>query len=153
MQILQLAEREDWEVINRISKQVLALHATWSPERYEVVGNPYPMEYFLEDIQEKCLYTAKIENQVVGYVRFRIWETNGAGSVKQKIMQIEEIGVEETQRHRGIGKKMMADLKEVAYAHGCAYMKLYVDVKNEDAFAYYKNSGFKVNNIGMQMKM
>lgn len=153
MELLELARQENWERVNAMSRQVLALHAFWSPGVYEVVEHPYPMAYFLEDIQERCLYVAKQEDAIVGYVRFRIWETNGAGSLKRKMMQIEDIGVEETLRHQGIGKRMMTDLKELARERGCTDMNLYVDAKNESAFAYYKNCGFHVSNIGMQMKL
>ena len=153
MKVLRIAEAKDWEALDRICRQVLTLQSAWSPGEYEVVEHPYPMEYLLEDIQDQCLYTAKIQNVLVGYVRFRIWETNGAGSLKRKMFQIEDIGVEETLRHQGIGKAMMADLKELACELGCTDMKLYVDAKNESAFTYYQSCGFQVSNIGMHMKL
>lgn len=153
MELLELAQEGDWEQVNVLIRQVQALHASWSPDVYEVVEYPYPMEYFLEDIQDKCLYVAKKEAFIVGYVRFRLWETNGAGSVKRKMMQIDDIGVEESLRNQGIGRKIMEDLKELAKSIGCTDLNLYVDAKNENAFAYYKKCGFYVSNIGMLMKL
>lgn len=153
MELLKLARQDDWERINVLSRQVLALHASWNPGAYEVVEHPYPMEYFLEDIQEKCLYAAWQNENIVGYVRFRLWETNGAGSVKQKMMQIEDIGVDEPLRNQGIGKNVMSDLKELALSLGCTDLNLYVDARNENALAYYKTCGFLVSNIGMRMKL
>lgn len=153
MELLELARESDWKRVNVLSRQVLALHASWSPGAYEVVDHPYPIEYFLEDIQDKCLYVAKREDSIVGYVRFRLWETNGAGSVKRKMMQIDDIGVEQSLRNQGIGREIMEDLKELARSIGCTDMNLYVDAQNENAFAYYKKCGFHVSNIGMQMKL
>lgn len=153
MEILALARPEDWEAINVLSRQVLALHASWHPGAYEVVEQPYPMEYFLEDIQEKCLYAAWENDRIVGYVRFRLWETNGSGSVKRKMMQIEDLGVDEALRNQGLGKRIMSDIKKLALSRGCTDMNLYVDAHNENAFAYYQKCGFHVSNIGMQMKL
>lgn len=153
MELLELAREEDWERVNVLSRQVLELHAQWSPGAYEAVEHPYPMVYFLEDIQEKCLYVARRDGRIVGYVRFRLWETNGAGSVKRKMMQIDDIGVDEVLRNQGVGKKIMADVKDLAKSIGCTDLNLYVDAHNESAFAYYKKCGFHVSNIGMQMKL
>lgn len=153
MVLLKLARPDDWERINELSYQVLALHASWEPDKYEVVDHPYPMEYFLEDIGEKCLYAAWQNGIVVGYVRFRLWETNGAGSLKQKMMQIEDIGVDESLRNQGIGRQVMADIKELALRLGCTALNLYVDAQNENALAYYIKCGFQVSNIGMRMKL
>ena len=46
MDLLKLAQPEDWERVSALSRQVLELHANWCPNAYEVVEHPYPMDFF-----------------------------------------------------------------------------------------------------------
>lgn len=153
MDLLKLAQPEDWERVSALSRQVLELHANWCPNAYEVVEHPYPMDFFEACIREKTFYVAKYEGTIIGYVRFVLWETNGSGSVKRKMLSIDDIGVDGKLRNQGFGQKMMSELKELAREIGCTDMQLYVDVQNENAFAFYKKCGFHVSNVGMQMKL
>ena len=73
MKILQLAKPEDWEALNRLCRQVQALHTAWRPDIFENVEIPYPREYLLEDIQAQAIYTARIDGNIVGYVRCYVW--------------------------------------------------------------------------------
>lgn len=45
MDLLKLAQPEDWERVSALSRQVLELHANWCPNAYEVVEHPYPMDF------------------------------------------------------------------------------------------------------------
>lgn len=156
--MLELAKETDFEAVNRLARQVTAYHAQWT-EELEVVEHPYPVGFFLncvkpESIRENAIYVMRQDGCVVGYMRFYLWETNSAVSAKQRILSIDDIGVEEALRNRGIGKRMMAQLAEMAKEEwGCSSIRLYVDAPNESARAYYEKCGFYVRNLGMTLNL
>ena len=102
--MLELAQKSDLEAINRIALQVHERHVSWRPDIYCHTDCIFPMDYLLECIQEKCLFVAKLEGTVVGFLLFRFWEMKGPGNVPRKVLQLDSIGVEETAQHQGIGR-------------------------------------------------
>ena len=151
MKLLRLARPEDFEAINKIARQVCELHASWGSG--VVVEYPYPMDYYLQCIQEKKLYAAWLDGAVVGYIYFYFWKAGGPAAVCRKMVSIDDLGVEESLRNRGIGQQMMADLRELALAEGCTGLQLYVDAPNENAIAFYQRCGLHIANHGMLMKL
>lgn len=151
MELLKLARSGDYERVNEIARQVVELHASWG--NGHVVEYPYPMDYFLECIREEKLYAAWIDEQIVGYIRFYFWTAGGPSATVRKMVSIDDLGVDECRRNQGIGKRIMADLTELAQEAGCSGLQLYVDAPNENALAFYKKCGLHISNYGMQMKL
>lgn len=151
MELLRPARLEDYEDLNRIAAQVMALHASWGNGM--AVDYPYPMDYFQECLKEEKLYVAILDGQVVGYMNFYFWTAGGPAAAIRKMVSIDDIGVEESRKHQGIGTRMMADLCELARSRGCVGLSLYVDAPNEKAIAFYKKFGLHIGNYGMNMKL
>ena len=151
MKMLRLAQPEDWEEVNRISRQVHSLHVSWRPDIFRHTDNTYPEEYFQDDIQEELVYVAIMNSVIVGYVRFFTWETNSDGSVPSKVLDIDDITVDEIHRGQGVGKEIMEDVKSLARELGCNDIQLSVYPQNETAVRFYESCGFKVRNIRYQM--
>ena len=156
--MLEPAKETDFEEVNRLARQVTAHHAKWTPG-LEVVEHPYPMDYFRECIKpgaiwESAVYVMRQNGGVVGYMRIYLWNTNSAVSAKKTILNIDDIGVDEALRNRGIGTQMMSELAALAKNEwGCSSIRLYVDAPNESARAYYEKCGFHVRNIGMALDL
>ena len=151
MEILELAQPSDWEAINELCRQVQKLHIRWRPDIFREAECLYPMEYLLEDIREKLVYTAKNNGKIVGYVLLRTWSTNGPGSVPCKVLDIDDITVDECCRHQGIGQKIMADVKRLAKELDCRDIQLSVYPQNESAIRFYEKCGFQVRNVRYQL--
>lgn len=151
MEILRPARMEDFEQLNRIARQVCELHASWGSGMK--VEYPYPIDYFEECIREEKLYVAELENSIVGYIFFYFWTAGGPCARIRKMVSIDDIGVDEALRNRGIGKRMMADLRDYALEKSCAAVNLYVDAPNHNAIAFYENCGFHIRNHGMIMNL
>lgn len=151
MKILRPAKPEDWEVLNELCRQVHSLHVTWRPDIFRSVDVPYQMEYLQEDIRNDAIYCAEMDGKIVGCVRVYTWCTNGAGSVPSKVMDIDDITIDENYRHQGIGQRIMADLKEIAAERGCNDIQLSVYPQNQAAIRFYEACGFQVRNIRYQM--
>lgn len=155
--IFELAKKEDFAAVNRLARQVCEHHAQWD-KGIQIVDEPYPYDWFMDCIKEASLfensiYVAREGEQVVGFVRFYLWETNSTVSAKQKMLSIDDIGVDAALRNRGIGQKMMLNLQTLARALGCDSIRLYVDAENESAYQYYLKCGFHVRNMGMGLKL
>ena len=151
MDILRPATQQDWEVLNGLVRQVQQLHIAWRPDIFEDAEILYPMEYLLEDIQAQAVYCAVVDDRVVGYVRCYTWNTNGSGSVSGKVLDIDDITIDEKYRHQGIGRRIMADVREIARERNCKDIQLSVYPQNEAAIRFYEACGFRVRNIRYQM--
>ena len=151
--MLQLAREADWEAVRAISVQVHDLHAAWRPDLYFHCDEPYPKEKFLEDMRNRLVYTAKINEIVVGYVIVSILQKGGPGTVEYKSMRLDVICVDEHARRQGIGKAMIADLQALAHAFGCKELILGVHPENDSAISFYQKCGFCIRTINMDMKI
>lgn len=151
MELLRPVRLDDFEEINRIARQVCVLHASWGSGM--VVDYPYPMDWIQELVEANGMYVACLDGKIVGYIRFYFWTAGGPCASTRKMISIDDIGVEETLRNRGIGKRMMADLRELARKDGCAAINLYVDAPNENAIAFYEKCGFYIRNHGMTINL
>ena len=149
--MLELATVSDWQEINRLSVQIHDLHATWRPDIYYHSDEPYPKECFLEDIRNRMVYTAKLSDQVVGYVVLSIVEKGGSGTVDRKVMRLDSICVDESLRGHGIGKAMVLDVWALAKAFGCSQILLGVHPENDSAVGFYQKCGFRIRTINMDM--
>ena len=151
--MLQSAVETDRGAVNAMALQVHAMHVAWRPDIYEMVEELYPKERFLEAIQERQLYVAKLGCLTVGYVLLKIRHYDWPGMVRRKVMLVDEICVEEAYRGHGIGKAMMEDVHALAKAFGCTDLQLGVYPQNDGAVAFYQNCGFTIRSIEMQRKV
>ena len=151
--MLELARESDWECVQRLSVQLHDLHVAWRPDLYFHCEEPYPKEQFLEDIQNRMVYVAKIENTIVGYVILSMKERRGPGRFAQKALLLESICVEETVRNHGIGQEMISDVRALAKAFGCSSLLLGAHPENEDALIFYRKCGFSIRTVNLQMTL
>ena len=151
--MLELARPGDREAIDRLAKQVHALHVSWRPDIYEIVETMYTPERFSEAVKARQLYAAKIDGAVVGYVLVKIRDYDWPGVVRRKVMLIDEICVEQSCRGQGIGQQMMAEVRALAKAFRCTDMQLGVYPQNDDAVGFYQKCGFTIRSIDMQRKV
>ena len=151
--MLELARESDWEAVRRLSVQIHDLHVAWRPDIYYHCDEPYPKVAFHEDIRNRMVYVAKLQNVVIGYVVLSVLEKNGPGTVTSKQMRIDSICVEEMLRGRGIGREIITDVRALATAFGCRELSLSVHPENDEAVGFYQKCGFTIRTIHMQMKL
>lgn len=151
--MLQLAQPGDRAAVERLARQVHAMHVAWRPDIYEMPEELYTEERFLSAVHSRELYVAKLENIVVGYVNLRIRLYDWPGVVRRKVMDLDEICVEESLRNRGIGTQMVAEVHALAKAFGCTDLQLGVYPQNDEAVAFYQKCGFTIRSISMQKKL
>ena len=151
--MLELARPQDREAIERLAKQVHAMHVSWRPDIYEMVDTMYTPERFDEAVKARQLYAAKLGDTLVGYVLLKIREYDWPGVVRRKVMLIDELCVHESCRGQGIGTQMMEEIRALARAFGCTDLQLSVYPQNDDAVGFYQKCGLMIQSITMQGKI
>ena len=151
--MLELATAADREAVNEIAAQVHDMHVSWRPDIYEMVEELYPEARFLEAVNQRQLYVAKIDGVVAGYVLLKIREYNWSGMIYRKVMLVDEFCVDEICRGQGIGTEMMMEVRALAKAFGCTDLQLGVYPQNDDAVGFYQKCGFTIRSIEMQRKV
>ena len=151
--MLELAREADREAVNKLARQVHAMHVAWRPDIYAMVDELYSQERMEEHIRKRELYVAKIGRTVVGYVLLKIREYNWAGVVYRKVMVVDELCVDKLCRGQGIGSQIMMEARALAEAFGCTDMQLGVYPQNDEAVGFYQKCGFAIRSIDMQRKV
>ena len=151
--MLELARESDWEAVKRLSVQIHDLHAAWRPDIYFHCEEPYPRQAFLEAIDKRLIYVAKLQDTVIGYVTLSILERDGPGTVPKRQLRLDSICVDKAYRGQGIGRAMVADVRALARVFRCTELILGVHPENDDAVAFYQKCGFMIRTINMDMAL
>lgn len=153
MELLELAKGSDREAVNAMARQVHELHVAWRPDVFEMVEELYPLERFEKAVADKQLYVARSDGETVGYASVLVRHYNWPGVVNRKVLMLDELCVDENHRHRGIGKQMMEDIKELAREKGCTDIQLGVYAQNSAAIGFYEKVGMTVSSFAYHMKV
>ena len=151
--MLELARSDDREAVNALALQTHAMHVAWRPDLYEMVPELYPEERFLEAVKQRQLYVARIGGVVAGYALLKIRNYDWPGVVRRKVMEIDELCVDELCRGQGIGTEILQDIHALARAFRCTDLQLGVYPQNDDAVGFYQKCGFTIRSITMQRKV
>lgn len=152
MIVLEKATSEDREGVNALATEVHSLHVAWRPDIYEMPRELYPLERFQEGLEAGSLYVARQEKKVVGYAAIKIRNIDRAGRVPRRVLLVDEICVSRAHRRQGIGRAMMASLRELAKTETCTDLQLGVYPQNREAIAFYEACGFSTQSITMSAK-
>lgn len=150
---LEKATPADREAVNALAMEVHSLHAAWRPDIYEMPWELYPMERFQEGLEAGSLYVARRKNGVVGYAGIKIRDYDWAGMVPRRVLFVDELCVSKTCRRQGVGRAMMASLRELARTQSCTDIQLGVYPQNREAVAFYEACGFSLQSITMSAKL
>lgn len=151
--MLELARPDDREAVNALAMQIHAMHVAWRPDLFELVPELYPAERFQEAVKQRQLYVARIGGVVAGYALLKIRNYDWPGVVRRKVMEIEELCVDEMCRGQGIGTELVQDIHALARAFRCTDLQLGVYPQNDDAVGFYQKCGFTIRSITMQRKV
>ena len=139
--------------VNELAVQVHEMHVTWNPDIFKSVEEVINKEYFENLITNEEIYIAKVDKEIVGYIIFNIKEKENPSMRYRKQLNIDAICVDERYRGKGIGTKILENIKEIAKTKGCTDLYLTVNQENENAIKVYEKFGFKVKNIAYMMKL
>ena len=151
--MLELARSEDFEAVNALASQIHRMHVAWRPDIFRMADPLYSQERFAAAIKERQLYVAKISGIPVGYALLMQRVYDLPSHMPRRVMVIDEFGVDELVRNRGIGSQMMMEIRVLARAFGCTDLQLGVYPQNDAAVSFYQKCGFMIRSIDMQCKV
>ena len=151
--MIELASFKDRADVERLAKQVHAMHVAWRPDLYRMPEELFPEELFSGLIARRELYVAKLGGAVAGYAQVTMRSVDSPEQQKRKILLINQFCVDEPLRSQGIGTRMVQELRILAKAFGCTDMMLSVYPQNDEAVSFYQKCGFMIQNINMQTKL
>lgn len=151
--MLQLARPEDRATIEVLAQQVHRMHIQWRPDIYAEAEQLWPVDRFDAAVAQRQLFTATLDERIVGYVLVKIRDYDILGHTKRRVLLIDEICVDESKRNQGIGTEMMSEVRVIGRAFGCTDMQLGVYPQNNEALAFYQKCGFRIRSIDMQTKL
>lgn len=149
----RFADEADFEVVNRLARQVHELHVQWRPDLFRSVQYPITPEEFSAFLQEQRLLLAQKDGTVVAYAVFAMQEFDIPKLMPQKTLKLEEICVEEAYRRQGIAKALLQELMRLGKAAGCTDLRLTCDPHNAAGIAFYESLGMQPKVIQYQCKL
>ena len=144
------AKLEDFEEINKISTQVHNVHVDLRPDVFKKVNNS--MEGRFEKLLEEDIILVIEEKEILGYALCMIRDTSPLQQPSRRFC-IEEFGIEENFRRKGIGRIFFEEIKNFAIKEDCNEIILTAYANNVNALKFYKDIGFKERSVKLEMKI
>ena len=129
------------------------IHAEHHPEVFKYPTDAVEMERFFRDIilaDDNFIFLAKISEQAVGYV----WGTiqrrpENVFKHSQEWIYIHQLSVEPDYRRKGVGRRLLHAVDNVARENGISKFVLDSWEFNKESHAFFEQLGFSCFNINM----
>ncbi len=144
--IVRYAKREELESVNNIRKQVNEVHVKGRPDIFREDGWQFiePFVYTRFDEENSGVIVADVEDEIVGFAVVQyIVRPESPYNKERRYSHIEEFGVDEKHRRKGIAAAMIDFIKEDAKNRGFKRIELDMWEFNDGALAFYENAGLK----------
>ena len=144
--IVRYAKREELESVNKIRKQVNEVHVKGRPDIFREDGWQFiePFVYTRFDEENSGVIVAAIEDEIVGFAVVQyIVRPESPFNKERKFFHIEEFGVDENYRRKGIATAIIDFVKEDAKKRSFKKIELDMWEFNDGALAFYESIGLK----------
>ena len=144
--IVRYAKREELESVNKIRKQVNEVHVKGRPDIFREDGWQFiePFVYTRFDEENSGVIVAAIEDEIVGFAVVQyIVRPESPYNKERKFFHIEEFGVDENYRRKGIATAIIDFVKEDAKKRSFKKIELDMWEFNDCALAFYESAGLK----------
>ena len=152
---IRFAEREDLERVNELRKQVNDLHVSGRPQVFKPGFNEGLRAYIyliFEDPRKK-ITVCENEGIICGFaVLNHITKPETPFMYKRDYLDIDELGVDEKCRRRGIASALIAFIRDYAKEEGFDRVKLNMWEFNKEALQFYEAVGFTTYRRYMEME-
>lgn len=150
---IRRALASDIERIGELLYQVHKVHSDARPDLFKAGAKKYTNEQLSAILKDeaKLVFVATRDGNVCGYAFCIAMDNGGSENMcNVKTLYIDDLCVDEKARGGGIGKALSDHVVEYAKANGFYNVTLNVWADNENAVAFYKKIGMKIQKIGME---
>ena len=148
--------KEDSKEIIPLLDQVAKLHIEKRPDIFKANTIDDIKTYANELINDKDrIVLVATENKIIlGIIVLKIKKINSHINLKDnRILWIDELCVNEENRHNGIGKALIKEAKQIAKNLNCKRLELNCWGFNNDAMKFYEKQKFKSQRIIMEIEI
>lgn len=144
--MIKFAKLKDKNEVNVIRNQVHRLHVINRPDifrdDFSAAAERYDM--YVKNYDYAVLACIR-DGIVVGFAVIKTVDMPLSDfGISRKYLSIEELGVHEAHRRRGVGKEIVDFIKQYAYDHELDRIQLDYWAFNENAGQFYEKMGFKI---------
>jgi ribosomal protein S18 acetylase RimI-like enzyme len=142
--LIRIANIGDIEKILVLEKQVYEIHSKARPDWI----NKFPLNYnYIEDLLQNNnnkIFLAEENGKIIGFCIINIRKIKEHHLFHDmKILEIDDICIDQKCRKRGIGKLFFEEAKRVAKEINAKFIELMVWEFNQDAIKFYEKMGMK----------
>ncbi len=144
---VRYAERGELPEINRLRAQVNDVHVSGRPDIFRAGFNEELQNHVYQafDSEDSDVIAAVSGGEICGFATVKyIVKPESPYSLERRFYQIEEFGVDEQHRRRGVATALIDFCKSEARAKGFDRIELDYWAFNEGAEKFYESVGFRV---------
>ncbi|RDY70182.1 GNAT family N-acetyltransferase [Halobacillus trueperi] len=148
------AERNDYESLLPLFRQVHNFHVSVRPDLYIDNSNPVEQEFFERQLDDgkQHIFVATISGNIVGVIVTKEEETMENFFVKARnVLLINSLSVDETHRKKGNGKKLTEHVFDFGRGLKVDSIELGVSEQNTSAIEFYRSIGMTTKSRKMEM--
>ncbi len=150
MVTIRLATEGDYASVERIMKQVHAMHVGWRPDIYKDIEPILPRNIYLEHLERQQVLVADLDGETVGLVICLERHISGGPVQERKVLYVDSMAVEERYRGQGIGHKLFDHVRGLCREKKYDGLELQVNARNAEARAMYEKYGFTEKSVNME---
>ena len=142
---VRLAREEDLNRVNELRRQVNDLHVAGKPEIFRPGFCPELRDYLqvIREDPQKEIVVAEADGKVCGFaVLNHIVRPENPFMFERDYLDVDEFGVDEKERRRGIAAAMIRFIRDYARKQGFCRLELNMWEFNRGALAFYEAAGF-----------
>ena len=151
--VFRPAQKEDYQVINRLLLQLAKQHADKRPDIFRTKAKLTERNYrkLLKKAEKNPILVAVQGTRVVGHMFTEVIEQKKKNHKQaRRVFYIDDLCIDETCRRSGLGRRFIQEAALLARIHRCDALELNVFHCNDGAIRFYESLGFSVQRITME---
>ncbi|KPL60974.1 GNAT family N-acetyltransferase [Rossellomorea vietnamensis] len=149
------ATKNDYDEVHQIQRQVHEMHTKERPDHYQMADTTLDQQYFNNLIDGENTKVFLLEqDQPIAYTILTIKNTvERPILIPKKVVYMDDFGVDQTFRGKGLGKRFFGEIVEYAKTIGADSLELGVWEFNEDAIKFYESMNLKTKSRMMEIRL
>lgn len=153
--MIRTADKADIPQIAEIFKQLHKRHCDLRQDYFKMP----PDSFFTDELEKKlndesCKVTVLEHNSsIAAYAVWCLLDRNSPELTPRKRLYIDQFAVRADFRKKGLGKRLMEYLRDIAQLENCRSVDLSVWCDNTEAVTFYKSLGFSPRTVNLEIKL
>jgi diamine N-acetyltransferase len=152
---IRLAALGDAAVLASLSADVHELHVSQRPDVFKPVDVPGLERWFRDKLESRDakIWIAEIGDIAVGYaLAMKQHRVENVFCHERRWYEIDQVGVRPPYRRRGVGRRLLSHVVELAKADGVSDIELNTWTFNDLARAWFERLGFVARNVRLERR-